>query len=175
MGKCDDCQHHFERRSAFAARTNELYELLIKPLRYVAKKHGYALALHGTVNYDIDLVAVPWRDGACDPDSLVAGLVEVVKAIHYVADEVIRPASQKPQGRLGYVIHLSHDFGNGPYIDLSVMPPLKKIDGAMIERAARELFRIGNERIGERAWDDVSQHYLAEAEASLKAAFKVGG
>ena len=41
---------------------------------------------------------------------------------------------------------------------------------AQIEAGARELFRIGNERIGERKWEDVGHYYMAESEAVLRAA-----
>ncbi len=44
---------------------------------------------------------------------------------------------------------------------------------AMIERGARELWRLGNERIGDRAWEQVRDHYRIEAEACLRAALAV--
>lgn len=37
----------------------------------------------------------------------------------------------------------------------------------LIELGGRELWRIGNERIGFREWESVREHYLAEAEAVL--------
>lgn len=38
------------------------YEEIIPKLRQVAKLHGYALGLHGTMTRDLDLIAVPWVD-----------------------------------------------------------------------------------------------------------------
>ena len=46
----------------------------------------------------------------------------------------------------------------------------EELTSQMIEAGARELFRLGNERIGPRSWDDVGCHYLKEAEACLVAA-----
>jgi hypothetical protein len=40
------------------------YELLIEPLRAVARSLGYALTVHGSLVRDIDLVAVPWTSDA---------------------------------------------------------------------------------------------------------------
>lgn len=106
------------KRSAnhHAERCRELADILIVPLREVARRHGYALAVHGSLSYDIDLIACPWRDLATTPESLV-------EAIHKAVDAIVGPSkpegpTQKPYGRQAWVIHM----GGGPYIDLSVMP-----------------------------------------------------
>jgi hypothetical protein len=44
--------------------SHEKYELLIGPLREVARSKGYVLAVHGTLIRDIDLVACPWIENA---------------------------------------------------------------------------------------------------------------
>ena len=50
-------------------------------------------------------------------------------------------------------------------------PPQERTEQE-IEAGARELFRIGNERIGERKWEDVGHYYMAEARACLSAVDK---
>jgi hypothetical protein len=45
-------------------------DILLPALREVARRFGYALAVHGSLEWDIDLVAVPWCENA--PDGLVA-------------------------------------------------------------------------------------------------------
>src|ERR1700688_983470 len=42
---------------------------------------------------------------------------------------------------------------------------------AQVEAAARALWKIGNARIGERPWESVCAHYIAEATAALEAAY----
>ena len=37
------------------------YASIYHGLAEVARKHGYALAIHGTVTSDLDLIAVPYR------------------------------------------------------------------------------------------------------------------
>lgn len=44
----------------------QFYAYCFEGLQEIAKKHGYALLLHGSMNRDFDLVAVPWVDDAKD-------------------------------------------------------------------------------------------------------------
>ena len=44
------------------------------------------------------------------------------------------------------------------------------VSAATIEAAARALWKMGNARIGERAWGSVAAHYIAEATVALEAA-----
>ncbi len=46
------------------AASKAYVKALLPALRYLAHGCGYALTTHGTMRRDIDLVAVPWRDGA---------------------------------------------------------------------------------------------------------------
>lgn len=106
--------------------------MLIDPLREAAQKGGYALAVHGSLARDIDLIAVPWLPAAVSAEQLVAEIIAVVRAkndgVAIVLtngddpnDETTRNPSRKPHGRLSWSIHL----GGGPYIDLSVTPRLE--------------------------------------------------
>lgn len=89
---------------------------VIATARIVGKKCGYAVAHHGSLARDIDLVAIPWTDNAKPTEYLVNSIVAAVQGW-------INPAHpnpvQKPHGRLAWSIHL---LGYGTYIDLSVMP-----------------------------------------------------
>lgn len=80
-----------------------------------ARELGYALALHGSVQRDLDLIAVPWTDSAVDAIELVVALCAEfdLKPNHQLESPEI-----KPHGRLGWTIPLWW----GAYIDLSVMP-----------------------------------------------------
>src|SRR5690348_5946786 len=54
------------------------YEILIEPIREAARERGYAIAVHGTLIRDIDLIAVPWTNRATDPFTLVEAIIHVV-------------------------------------------------------------------------------------------------
>jgi hypothetical protein len=127
------------------AKTKEYVEVLLPALRYLARRHGYALAVHGSLERDIDLIAVPWQEYAQDAVSLVSAMRRACEAITGFAawpnewtegSESPKPIgaadnpNQKPHGRMAWSILL----GGGPYIDISVMPritpPPKDNDGA---------------------------------------------
>lgn len=92
--------------------------------RDIASGFGYALAVHGSMSRDLDLVAIPWTDDAKSAEDLVeairAGFNGVIKNDPNapVGDYINRNPKPKPHGRLAWSIYL----GAGPYIDLSVMP-----------------------------------------------------
>lgn len=106
-----------------AQKCKEMYEGLIAALRYTARRCGYAIAVHGSVQRDIDLIACPWRDTAISGDRLIENLVEVCRAVCGTARlrEDDRNPEKKDCGRAAWSIYLSaHD--DGPYLDISVMP-----------------------------------------------------
>lgn len=105
------------RRLARAAMRH--FSRNIELLRQNARNNGYALAVHGTLLRDIDLLAAPWTPEAKSPRQLKESLATLLKALHggkgvYWSHRRTR----KPHGRVAYVIHLP----DGVYIDLSIMP-----------------------------------------------------
>ncbi len=125
MSICTNCQRTHQRPSAHAAMTREYYEVLIGPLRHVAERYGYAIAVHGSLSFDIDLVACPWREHPCDPSSLAEAIRKTAEQIIGIAEvkEGDPNPSKKPNGRLAWSFYLvPSGHYPGPYIDLSVMP-----------------------------------------------------
>ena len=110
-----------------AEACQQFYETLIVALRYVAYRCGYALATHGSLKRDIDLVAVPWRDSAVDAHHLAGMLRMAAEAIVGTAREREgdKNPTEKPCGRLAWSFYLTHD-DRGPYLDVSVMPIVRK-------------------------------------------------
>lgn len=97
------------------------------PLERIAWRHGYALALHGSMGRDLDLIAIPWTDDADDPrkllkaiDRFVMGKANVTRKGHKLGEF---HATKKPHGRLAYAIHVGFD---GHYLDVSIMPRTKR-------------------------------------------------
>jgi len=114
-------------------RSHRLVGILLPALREVSRRYGYALGVHGSLERDIDLIAVPWTDGALDATDLAAALYTACKAIMGFAtgpagwteketwgppDGSLPNPSRKPHGRLAWTIVL----GGGPYLDVSIMP-----------------------------------------------------
>ncbi len=97
------------------------YAMAYVGLDRIAWRHGYALALHGSMGRDLDVIAVPWTDDADDPKTLVAALSRFI-ARRALVDYKISAPSKKPHGRLAWSLPIGFD---GHYIDLSIMPRRK--------------------------------------------------
>ncbi|WP_294138294.1 hypothetical protein [Sphingomonas sp.] len=111
-------------RKAQKAYVETLLADLLPPLRMAARGCGYAIAVHGSLCRDIDLIAIPWTENADDEKLLVDRLVGVI------AGQLGRASAQDwkdmPHGRRAVLIYHA---GHGAEIDLSVMPPRPRSPG----------------------------------------------
>lgn len=104
------------------------YAALIPRLRVIAAKYGYALALHGSMNRDFDLILVPWQEWANQHLEMVTEMRDALGGFFHSPDPQFESlikdgaVSKKPHGRLSYSIHLSSQGMEGPYLDISVAP-----------------------------------------------------
>lgn len=96
------------------------YALLYPELRKAALECGYALALHGSMQSDMDLLAVPWVEDAKSHQELYDALRVVIGKTMWESEERSIP-HYKPHGRIAYTINIAADV----YIDLSI---IKRID-----------------------------------------------
>lgn len=142
------------------ATRGPIFACLYPGLCEVARRYGYALALHGTLVGDMDLIAVPWTGEAVDAVTLKDALMRHIGACGYDAllerDSPWLTADQrrqvcerqgiglegdhscKPHGRIAWNLHL----WAGTKVDLSVLPrlpgtgaPPAALDvGALLER-----------------------------------------
>ncbi len=113
------------------------YAALYPGLCDVARQHGYALAIHGSLQKDMDLIAVPWVEDAKPAEELVAAMKAHLQAL-YLYEKIAanvnrdclteeekleitgyegRDPTPKPHGRIAWAFYLGH-----AYIDLGVMP-----------------------------------------------------
>lgn len=90
------------------------YVLHVPRLTETARQHGYALAVHGSLQRDLDLIACPWSEVVSEPEVLIRALCQRVGGFMLPTET----AMNKPHGRKAWMIHL----GAGLYIDLSIMP-----------------------------------------------------
>jgi hypothetical protein len=98
-----------------------IYAQLLPTIREAAKGFGYAIAIHGSMRGDFDILAAPWVEHAASPESLVAVIAEAVHG--YVIGDVttrgtIDEPTIQPHGRRSWNIC----WGGRPMIDLSIMP-----------------------------------------------------
>ncbi len=114
-GKARQKAQYQNRDPAFPS----LFASMYPALRRTAMELGYALALHGSMARDLDVIAVPWTEAAEDADTLVEALRAAVSAFIVVNHAHETNPTAKPHGRLAWSLHL---VGSGTYIDLSVIP-----------------------------------------------------
>jgi len=104
------------------AANRALLELVLPSARVAAKHVGYAITVHGSLNRDIDLVAIPWREGATDADKLVAAICGAIGGV----TGSCHPHNEwgdKPHGRKAKTL-LVYCGENHMQIDLSIMPTI---------------------------------------------------
>lgn len=105
-----------------------MYVSMIPVFTEAAREVGYALAVHGSMGRDLDMIAVPWTEDAVCAEQLVMRLLAAggFCGAHLPHRQEQKDPAQgngdapgiKPHGRLAWSIH----FGNGYYLDVSVMP-----------------------------------------------------
>ena len=91
-------------------------------LREMAREHGYALAVHGSMARDLDLIAVPWIETATDPHEFAIAFQQKLKDC---TGEKWYPTADSPtrkhHGRI--VWNFVPQSGGDWYIDIGVMEP----------------------------------------------------
>lgn len=111
----------------------QFYAACLFPMQEIAVKNGYNLIVHGSMNRDMDLVAIPWVDNPSDEKNLIRELDDYLKGVSYKEgmEERGYMFSVLPGGRRSYVINL---YRGGPwnqytdeqyYIDISITPLLQ--------------------------------------------------
>lgn len=94
------------------------YAGIFPNMKAAAEQCGYALALHGSMMHDFDLIAVPWVEEASTPEELVHAIAKSIDWRVLAGDIEGRYPVMKPHGRMCWSIHLE----SFAYIDLSIMP-----------------------------------------------------
>lgn len=106
-------------RAATEAFARTFLDAVMPELRLAARGCGYALAVHGSLARDIDLIAIPWAKHADTADLLVARLLGVLAG--KLGRAVYRESewTDREHGRRAVLFILP---GMSPEIDFSVMP-----------------------------------------------------
>ena len=126
------------------------YSCIVPRAQEIARPLGYAIAVHGSMNRDLDLVAIPWVQDAAPAEELHAALI---KAFSWcIGKEGLKDPGfqreQKPHGRSAWMIPLAA----GLSIDLSVMPRIqpvyKDLPKTTLRRCPPGLFKQDGKLVG---------------------------
>ena len=108
-----------------------LYALFYEHLKQIAMVYGYNLVVNGSMNRDLDLIAIPWTDTVRPPDEMIIDFTEYLTGLK--PDKVHH--GTMPGGRSNYIIHLNRGDKKGEwnrfadeeyYLDISVTPLIAK-------------------------------------------------
>lgn len=105
-------------RNPYGIETLKQYPKALRHARAIAKPLGYAIGLHGSRTYDLDLIACPWTETCATPQDLAAALASGLG--WYLHKKI----SEKPHGRLGFTLYSK--IAGHAHIDLSVMPRIEE-------------------------------------------------
>lgn len=109
------------------AYNRALLDLILPPMRLAAKDFGYAITVHGSLNRDIDLVAIPWREhNICNPDKLLTVLSGAVAGVTGRCN-VTGEWNKKPHGRVARSL-LAWCGESTAQLDISVIPAIQAKD-----------------------------------------------
>ncbi len=105
------------------------YSVCLEGLQQIAKDHGYNLVIHGSVNRDMDLVAIPWVDDPHTHAELLKSFCEYL-GVPYLTNTKEEPLhfTMLAGGRSSYIINLNRGGKfNGYldaqyYLDISITP-----------------------------------------------------
>lgn len=92
------------------------YARIFSIARCLAWAEGYAITFNGSFTRDLDLLAVPWTEHACDPEHLMRRIEDAAGL-----KNITQKPGDKPHGRKAWTLVLP-GFGDPRWVDLSVMP-----------------------------------------------------
>lgn len=95
-----------------------LYAMFYEQLKDIAREYGYALLIHGSMNRDLDLVAVPWDDRCCftKEQLMIKEFEEYLTGQSVIKDNGEIHYSELVGGRHNYVITLNRGDRHGEWV-----------------------------------------------------------
>ncbi len=114
-----------------------IYAYYFEAMKMIAKEYGYNLVVHGSMNRDLDLIAIPWVDNPRDEFELIQELSDCINGFKGFPVQFLK--NSLPGGRTSYIINVWRggyrrnnsgdildpiEFTSDPeyYIDISVTP-----------------------------------------------------
>jgi hypothetical protein len=106
-----------------------MYAIFYENLKQISKDFGYNLVIHGSLNRDLDLIAIPWVDNPRPEIQMIQAFDDYLRGLHH-SDINYYSHSILPGGRNSYIINLNRGDKRGEwnqydaqyYLDISVTP-----------------------------------------------------
>ncbi len=91
------------------------YAAMWNDFRQAAMNKGWALALHGSLANDMDIMAMPWTENAEHPLEMILAL----KKCFDKPKEINLSETKMPNNRIVYTLYIWADF----YLDINIIQP----------------------------------------------------
>ena len=123
------------------ANYSPVYAALYPELAEIARSHGYAMAIHGSMARDFDVFCIPWAEHITTPQDLVDAITQ-----QFHVRQIGEP-DQKNHGRIAYTISIGH---GECALDLSFAPAIREQSDELerlrevVERCAKVAETVGD-------------------------------
>lgn len=138
------------------------YAVLYNSMKKAALELGYALAMHGSMHSDMDLIAVAWVEDAKPIEELVQAINNCLGRTVW-KEHNLKNYEERPHGRIAYTLSILGDW----HIDLSVIPPNTQNKG---DSLLRDLLSKSKEVI-----EPTGLRFNGVSEEEIKEVFKKHG
>lgn len=81
-----------------------LYAFYFESIKQIGLKYGYNIVLHGSMNRDLDLIAIPWEENVGDKVEMLKEVAECIGGFVLKEDGGARI---KPHGRECWIININ--------------------------------------------------------------------
>jgi hypothetical protein len=107
-----------------------MYALFFYDLKVIAKKYGYNLVLHGSLNRDLDLIAIQWVDNPKSEQNMIKAFQKYLTGWVTLQPDKKVHFTILPGDRHSYIIQLNRGNKRGEwmrykdeqyYVDISVI------------------------------------------------------
>jgi hypothetical protein len=92
------------------------YACMLEDIRKCAMDNGWAVALHGSLSSDMDIIALPWVEKSVRFENLVAKISQLFDG-NQCAENYFITYDEKPHNRVVATIPIFSDF----YLDISTI------------------------------------------------------
>jgi len=92
-----------------------LYAFYFELIKEIGLRYGYNIVLHGSMNRDLDLIAIPWVETIGDKDKMIDEIASVIGGYVLMQNRSVNNLvgdrySIHHHGRIIYVININRDF-----------------------------------------------------------------
>lgn len=89
-----------------------LYAYYFEVLKEIARDYGYNLVLHGSLNRDLDLIAIPWGTKVLPHEPMISDFARVLGGrVQHQSEADKQAFAQHFHGRVNYIINLNREMG----------------------------------------------------------------